>query len=202
MSVMAHLVRLSRGLDENAGRMVEVTERWGEALARDLSTGSRLLVAGNGGSAAQAQHLTAEIVGRYAGDRAAYSALALHAETSSVTAIANDYGFRNVFARQVAAHGRPGDTLLLLTTSGRSANLVEAAHEALRCGLRVLALTGPGPNPVTRTSHEALTIAAESAATVQELHLVAVHLLCESFDVALPVAADTAIDLRTAAGAR
>ncbi|MFF5448080.1 SIS domain-containing protein [Streptomyces sp. NPDC012888] len=159
--------------------------RWGRDLAAVLPAGGRLLAAGNGGSAAQAQHLTAELVGRYRQERPAYSAIALHAETSSVTAIGNDYGFDHVFARQVSAHGRPGDVLVLLSTSGRSANLISAAVTARTAGLRVWALTGPGPNPLAEAADEALCIEAPRTATVQEAHLVAVHLLCESFDEAL-----------------
>ncbi|MDT6982990.1 SIS domain-containing protein [Streptomyces lusitanus] len=158
---------------------------WGGRLASVLAGGGRLLAAGNGGSAAQAQHLTAELVGRYRSERPAYSALALHAETSSVTAIGNDYGFDHVYARQVAAHGRPGDVLMLLSTSGRSANLIAAAVTARRAGLQVWALTGPGPNPLMEAADESLCVAAASTATVQETHLVAVHLLCECFDAAV-----------------
>lgn len=158
---------------------------WGGRLAAVLAGGGRLLAAGNGGSAAQAQHLTAELVGRYRQERRAFSALALHAETSSLTAIGNDYGFDHVYARQVLAHGRHGDVLLLLSTSGRSTNLVAAAMAARRAGLRIWALTGPGPNPLAEAADEALCVAAGSTATVQEAHLVAVHLLCQSFDAAV-----------------
>ncbi|MEU2061167.1 SIS domain-containing protein [Streptomyces sp. NPDC013455] len=160
-------------------------ERWGTELARRLGSGARLLVAGNGGSAAQAQHLTAELVGRYRDDRPPFSAVALHADTSSTTAIANDYGVQEVFARQTAAHGRPGDVLMLLSTSGASANLLAAAERARSMGLTVWALTGRAPNPLQLGADEALCVDAPVAATVQELHLVAVHMLCESFDRAV-----------------
>ncbi|MGV9245739.1 D-sedoheptulose-7-phosphate isomerase [Streptomyces sp. NPDC003710] len=158
---------------------------WGVRLATVLPAGGRLLAAGNGGSAAQAQHLTAELVGRYRRERPAFSAISLHAETSSVTAIGNDYGFDHVYARQVTAHGRPGDVLVLLSTSGRSTNLITAAMAGRAGGLRVWALTGPGPNPLAEAADDALCIDADSTATVQEAHLVAVHLLCEGFDAAL-----------------
>ncbi|WEH38326.1 SIS domain-containing protein [Streptomyces sp. NBC_01218] len=161
-----------------------VTHRWGAELARRLGGGARLLVAGNGGSAAQAQHLTAELVGRYRDDRPPFSALALHADTSSTTAIANDYGVQEVFARQTCAHGRPGDVLVLLSTSGASANLLAAAAEARRIGMSVWALTGPAPNPLEAACDEALCVDAPASATVQELHLVAVHMICEAFDQA------------------
>ncbi|MEU9559222.1 D-sedoheptulose-7-phosphate isomerase [Streptomyces fumanus] len=162
-----------------------ITERWGETLAEVLSGGGRLLAAGNGGSAAQAQHLTAEIVGRYREDRPPFSAIALHADTSATTAIANDYGVHEVFARQVRAHGRTGDVLMLLSTSGASANLLSAAEAAREAGLRVWALTGCEPNPLMLGSDEALCVAAPSGATVQELHLVAVHMICTAFDAAV-----------------
>ncbi|MEU0198306.1 MULTISPECIES: SIS domain-containing protein [unclassified Streptomyces] len=162
-----------------------ITERWGERLADVLTGGGRLLAAGNGGSAAQAQHLTAELVGRYRDDRPPFSALALHADTSSTTAIANDYGVDEVFARQVRAHGRPGDVLMLLSTSGASANLLSAADAARAAGMRVWALTGCAPNPLMTGSDEYLCVEAPTAATVQELHLVAVHMVCAAFDAAV-----------------
>jgi D-sedoheptulose 7-phosphate isomerase len=159
-----------------------LTQAWGEKLAEALSGGARLLVAGNGGSAAQAQHLTAELVGRYRDDRPPFSALALHADTSATTAIANDYGVQEVFARQTLAHGREGDILLLLSTSGASANLLAAAGAARRTGMRVWALTGQAPNPLAAAADETLCVNAPATATVQELHLVAVHMICEAFD--------------------
>jgi D-sedoheptulose 7-phosphate isomerase len=163
-------------------RYAPLVRRWGGDLAGRLGAGGRLLVAGNGGSAAQAQHLTAELVGRYREDRPAFSALALHADTSTTTAIANDYGVREIFARQVTAHGRPGDVLMLLSTSGASANLLAAASRAHRIGMTVWALTGPSPNPLQSVADESACVNAPTAATVQELHLVAVHMLCEYFD--------------------
>ncbi|MGW4278094.1 D-sedoheptulose-7-phosphate isomerase [Streptomyces seoulensis] len=162
-----------------------ITQRWGERLAAVLGGGGRLLAAGNGGSAAQAQHLTAELVGRYRDDRPPFSAIALHADTSSTTAIANDYGVHEVFARQVRAHGRAGDVLMLLSTSGASANLLSAADAGRAAGMRVWALTGPAPNPLSAGSDETLSVAGASTATVQELHLVAVHMVCAAFDAAV-----------------
>jgi D-sedoheptulose 7-phosphate isomerase len=173
------LMRALRGFREYAA---PVLEQWGASLAARLGAGCRLLAAGNGGSAAQAQHLTAELVGRYRDDRPPYSALALHTDTSTTTAIANDYGVQEIFARQVCAHARAGDVLMLLSTSGASANLLVAAEEAHRLGATVWALTGPAPNPLEGIADEPLCVAGATSATVQELHLVAVHMLCESFD--------------------
>src|SRR5690606_37904884 len=111
---------------------VPTIEAWGRALARVLRGGGRLLACGNGGSAAEAQHLTAELVGRFEDERRPLSAIPLHGDTSSVTAIGNDYGADSVFARQVQAHGRPGGVLVCLSTSGRSPHVVEAARTGRR----------------------------------------------------------------------
>ncbi|GLW67392.1 phosphoheptose isomerase [Actinomadura rubrobrunea] len=160
---------------------------WGRRLARVLDAGGRLLACGNGGSAAEAQHLTAELVGRFAGDRRPFAAIPLHGDTSAVTAIGNDYGAVHVFARQVQAHGRPGDVLICLSTSGRSPNVVAAAEHARRLGLTAWAITGPGPNPLAAACDDAVTVDAVSAATVQEIHLAAIHLLCGVVDETLGV---------------
>ena len=162
---------------------VERIDGWGRHLARVLGTGGRLLAAGNGGSAAQAQHLTSELVGRYRDDRPAFSALALHAETSAVTAIINDYGASAVFARQVEAHGRAGDVLVALSTSGSSRNVLAAAEAAHQRGMTTWALTGRGPNPLAACCDDAVCVDAPATATVQEVHQIVVHLLCAAFDV-------------------
>jgi D-sedoheptulose 7-phosphate isomerase len=158
--------------------------RWAQWLAHRLPAGARLLAAGNGGSAAEAQHLTAELVGRFDGDRRPFSAIALHSDTSSLTAIGNDYGYEEVFARQVHAHARPRDVLVLLSTSGRSPNLLAAASAGRSVGASVWALTGPVPNPLAELADDVVTVPG-SPATVQEAHLVAVHLLCAAFESAL-----------------
>ena len=142
----------------------------------------RLLAAGNGGSAALAQHLTSELVGRYRDERLAFSALALHVEGSSLTAIANDYGNKEVFARQVRAHGRPGDVLIALSTSGRSPNVLSAAAAARGCGMTVWGLTGQAPNPLSSICDDVLCVEAPATATVQEVHQVVVHLICAAVD--------------------
>lgn len=155
--------------------------RWALTLYQRLSAGGRLLTAGNGGSAAEAQHLAAEFVGRFDGDRDPYSAICLSAETSSLTAIGNDYGYADVFARQVTAHGRRGDVLILLSTSGRSENLITAAHAARSAGVTSWAITGGEHSPLARVVDEALVLRGP-AASVQEAELVAVHALCVAFD--------------------
>jgi phosphoheptose isomerase len=158
--------------------------RWGAVLADRLTARQRLLVAGNGGSAAEAQHLTAELVGRFDGDRRPFAAIALHADTSSMTAIGNDYGFDDVFARQVEAHALPGDVVMLLSTSGRSRNLLLAASAAARAGATTWAITGPGPNPLADAVEEAVCLPGRTA-SVQEAHLVAIHAMCTAFEAAV-----------------
>jgi glycosyltransferase involved in cell wall biosynthesis/phosphoheptose isomerase len=165
-------------LEDEAGRI----EDWGAALAVTLLEGGRLLVVGNGGSAAQAQHLTGELVGRFQSDRPALSALCLHADTSSLTAIGNDYGADEAFARQVRAHGRRGDVLLALSTSGRSPNVLAAVEAARDCGMAAWGMTGPGPNPLAERCDDALCFVASTTATVQEVHLVALHMVCCAVD--------------------
>jgi glycosyltransferase involved in cell wall biosynthesis/phosphoheptose isomerase len=157
-------------------------DAWGEQLADSLLAGGRLLAVGNGGSAAEAQHLTAELVGRFQLERRPLSAIPLHADGSSLTAIANDYGADQAFARQVEAHGGEGDVLIAFSTSGRSENVLRAVETANRLGMTTWAVTGPGPNPIAAACEQALACPAPSSATVQELHLIAVHLLCAEVD--------------------
>jgi phosphoheptose isomerase len=157
---------------------------WGAVLAERLGTGQRLLAAGNGGSAAEAQHLTAELVGRFDRDRRPFSAIALHTDTSTMTAIGNDYGYDEVFARQVVAHARPGDVVMLLSTSGCSRNLLLAAAAAHDVGATVWAITGPAPNPLADAADEAVCLPGGTA-SVQEAQLVAIHAVCTVFEAAL-----------------
>ena len=156
--------------------------RWGHDIARSLAAGGRVLAAGNGGSAAQALHLTSELVGRFEAERRPHAAICLGADLAALTAIVNDYGAAAAFARQVHAHGRPGDVLVALSTSGRSENVLEAARAARGNGILVLALTGGAPNPLTELADDALALPAPRTATVQEGHQVAIHLLCTAID--------------------
>ena len=176
----AHIEDLRRSLDQ-LDRELPRLQRWATLIVERLLSGGRLLAAGNGGSAAHAQHLTAELVGRYHRERRPFSAIALHADTSALTAIVNDYGPDEAFARQVRAHGRRGDVLVALSTSGHSSNVLAAAGAAADMGLTVYALTGAGPNPLAASAHDALCVTG-STPTVQELHQVVVHLLCECMD--------------------
>ena len=179
--LLEHMDDLNRAVAD-LPRHAEQLARWGHELADHLVGDGRVLVAGNGGSAAEAQHLTAELVGRFLAERRPLSAICLSAETSSLTAILNDYGAEEVFARQVEAHGRAGDVLILLSTSGRSPNLLEAGRRGRAAGLRVWAMTGSGANPLAALADEAFCVSAETGCAVQEMHLVAVHAMCAAVE--------------------
>jgi glycosyltransferase involved in cell wall biosynthesis/phosphoheptose isomerase len=181
------LRRALGALESQADRL----DRWGEELGIRLADGARLLVCGNGGSAAQAQHLTAELVGRYVTERAPLSAICLHGDSSSLTAIANDYGAEEAFARQVRAHGRRGDVLLAISTSGTSENVLAAARAAHEAGLATWCLCGEGPNPLAQLCEETVCLPAPTTATVQELHMVALHMMCCAVDREIALRAGT-----------
>jgi D-sedoheptulose 7-phosphate isomerase len=183
----AHLAALAgplAALDDELERI----DWWGHDLAAVLHNGGRLLTAGNGGSAALAQHLSSELVGRYRDERTPLAAVALTADTAALTAIVNDYGVEEAFARQVRAHGRAGDVLMCLSTSGRSPNVLAAVAAARHMGMTTWALTGPRPNPLASTTHDALCVDAPATATAQEVHQVVVHLLCAAVDGCLAAA--------------
>ena len=178
-----HVERLALALPALRAASAQLA-RWGLDLGTRLAHGARVLVGGNGGSAAEAQHLTAELVGRFQGERRPLSAIPLHADTSSLTAIGNDYDYTEVYARQVRAHARAGDVVLLFSTSGRSPNLLAAAAEAPGAGAVAWALTGPGPNPLARACDDAICLPGDTA-TVQETHLAALHMLCRAVERAV-----------------
>jgi D-sedoheptulose 7-phosphate isomerase len=162
-----------------------VLAQWGQDLADIFAAGGKLLACGNGGSAAEAQHLTGELLGRFRDERRPLPAVALSADSSAVTAIANDYGIEELFARQVQAYGRPGDVLIAISTSGTSPNVIAAAKAGLDVGVTVWALTGPAPNPLAALSDSAIAVDAPTVATVQEIHLSLIHALCIALDKAL-----------------
>ena len=154
-------------------------------LVETLYNGHKVLVAGNGGSAAEAQHFAAELVGRFKRDRAPYAVLALTTDTAILTAIANDYGYQEVFARQVLAFGQPDDMLLAFSTSGESENLLRAAHVARERQMTVIAITGEMPNSLERLSDVGLRVPLVDTALVQELHMIVTHILCDIVETRL-----------------
>lgn len=180
----SHLARLGETLIAFEPQVPRL-EAWGRRAAQVLIAGGRLLACGNGGSAEQAQHLTTELVGRYQDERQPLAALPLTHDMTAVTAIGNDYGASQIFARQVRAHGRPGDLLVCLSTSGRSQNVIAAAQAAAAIGMTAWALTGPGPNPVADACADAITVDTPATSTVQEVHLAAIHIMCAAVDAAV-----------------
>jgi len=156
-----------------------------DSVARHLqevfAQGRKVLVAGNGGSAAEAQHLSDEMVGRYKSDRMPYPVVALTADSAVLTCIGNDYGYEQVFARQVEALGQEGDVFIGLTTSGKSMNILRAAEKARERGMTIIAFTGPA-GEFKDMADIAVISPSTTGARIQELHLHAIHLLCEEFE--------------------
>lgn len=180
-----HFGALGTALERNRGPAIRRIWTWGEQLADIYHRDGRLFTCGNGGSAAEAQHLSAELTGRFRTERRPLAAIALHCDSSATTAIANDYGIEEMFARQLRAHGRPGDALVVLSTSGTSPNVIATAKAAQDMGITTWALTGPPPNTLASVCDDAIAVDADSVATVQEMHLVLVHALCTALDAAL-----------------
>jgi D-sedoheptulose 7-phosphate isomerase len=141
--------------------------------------GRKVLICGNGGSAADAQHFAAELVGRFTRERRAWPALALTTDTSALTAIGNDYGFDRVFSRQVEAHGQPGDVLIGLSTSGGSGNVLAAVEGARARGLVTIGLTGRDGGALGRAADVHVNVPSASAARIQEVHATILHVLCD-----------------------
>jgi D-sedoheptulose 7-phosphate isomerase len=154
-------------------------------LAATLQEGGKILLFGNGGSAADAQHLAAEFVNRFRIERPPLAALALTTDTSILTSIANDYDFLEVFAKQVRALGRPGDAALGLSTSGNSANVVKALEAARQLGLKTLALSGGEGGPVAAAAELAIVVPSKSTPRIQEVHITIGHVLCDLVDFLL-----------------
>jgi len=150
-----------------------------EVLAVCFRSGGKALVCGNGGSAADSQHFAAELVGRFARERRAWPALALTTDTSALTAIGNDLGFDRVFARQVEAHGRPGDVLVAMSTSGDSGNVLAAVEAARARGLVTVGLTGRDGGALGRAVDVHVNVPSPSAARTQEVHATILHVLCD-----------------------
>ncbi len=162
---------------ENIDKILEMGQVLVRCLLRD---NGKVLVCGNGGSAAQAQHFAAELVGRYEmPNRMALPALALTTDTSILTAVGNDMGYDSVFSRQVQALGQGGDILLALSTSGRSPNVLRAAQTAVNKGVNVWALTGQDGGPLHKLASLGLIVRHHNTARIQEVHQIVLHLLCQ-----------------------
>jgi D-sedoheptulose 7-phosphate isomerase len=185
--IAAHL-KSSRDAIERAGLdagLLDTARKIADVIAGALRGGNKLLIAGNGGSAADAQHIAAEIVGRYKKDRPAYAAIALTTDTSALTAIGNDYGFEQVFARQVEGLGKRGDVLLALTTSGRSPNILAALKAARQQGLVTIGFTGAKGTALSASCDHLLLAPSEDTAVIQQIHMAFAHGICEVIEQTL-----------------
>lgn len=159
-----------------------------ELMFSALSNGNKILACGNGGSAADCQHFAAELIGRFERERLPLPALALTTDSSILTAVSNDYSFREIFSKQVQAFGQSGDVLLALSTSGNSPNVLAAVEAALERDMRVIALTGKGGGAIGTLLTDAdvhICVPHARTARIQEVHLLIIHCLCDGIDVAL-----------------
>ena len=187
--------RISRQFADSAQTKLEAIEQLAapiasatEMMVQCLVGNGKILACGNGGSAADAQHFAAELVGRFEMERHGLAAIALTTDSSILTAVGNDYGYALTFERQVRALGQPGDVLLAISTSGNSENVIEAIHAAHDNDLRVVALTGKGGGEIGRMLRDSdvhICVPAERTARIQEIHLLTIHCLCDGIDCLL-----------------
>jgi D-sedoheptulose 7-phosphate isomerase len=150
-----------------------------DLISSSLEAGGQLLIAGNGGSAADAQHIAAELTGRFLRERQPLRALALHGNTSALTAIGNDYGYDHVFARELTAHAKQGDVLLAISTSGNSPNILRAIEAARQFRVVVIGLTGESGGQMRAACHLCICVPSKSTARIQEMHITIGHAICE-----------------------
>lgn len=170
---------LDAALDEMTSARGHVVAEVASLLVATVRSGHKVLAAGNGGSAAEAQHFAGELVGRFKRERMAYPMLSLTVDTSIITAIANDYSYHDVFARQIEALGQPGDLFIAISTSGKSENLIRAARAAHQRSISVVAITGDRHSPLGRIADLTIRVPSADTAIAQELHTMIVHVLCD-----------------------
>ena len=177
-SLKEHLAAAQALLDT---KLAEI-EQAGHLICQTLLAGNKILTCGNGGSAADAQHIAAELVGRYEEERRAWPAIALTTDTSALTALSNDYGYEEVFSRQVLALAAENDLLIAISTSGQSANVIRAAQKARELGCQVIGLTGADGGQLAPLCDLTVSVPSARTARVQELHITIGHLWCEMVD--------------------
>jgi len=180
-SLEAHIEVIEKLINQE----IQNIERGSEMILETINAGKKILLCGNGGSAADAQHIAAEFVGRYETERKALAAIALTTDTSALTALANDYDFERIFSRQVEALAREGDLLIALSTSGNSPNVNAAVVKAREIGCRTLGLTGAGGKKLASLCDECIMVPATRTARIQEAHITIAHLWCEAVDALL-----------------
>lgn len=156
-------------------------------VANALSNGNTIFWCGNGGSAAESSHLAVELIGRFKNNRRSLPSLSLNADTSAITCIANDFGYDEIFARQLEGLGKKGDVLIVLSTSGKSENILRVLRKAKEMGITSIALLGKGGGQAVGLSDFAIVIESDETARIQELHLLLGHTLCEYAEIALGI---------------
>ena len=176
---IADLIEGSNVLRQTAYSLAPDIVTVAEHIINTLHSGGKVLSCGNGGSAADAQHFAAELVGRYRRERPGWSAIALTVDSSVLTSLCNDYGFEQVFAHQVQALGRPGDILVAISTSGRSKNVLAAVEVASALGIRTVGLTGEGASKLGALVDHHLPIPSTNTAFIQQAHIAVIHIICE-----------------------
>jgi len=177
-----HKKAVENSFDEKG---VETLEAIAREILKTLKAGGKILLCGNGGSASDAQHIAAEFVGRFVKDRQSLPAIALTTDTSALTAIANDYSFEQIFARQIEGLARKGDLLIAISTSGESGNVIEAVCKAKSLGLFVVGFSGAKESRLSKDADCCFQGRAEKTAHVQEIHITALHAICEIVDSVL-----------------
>jgi D-sedoheptulose 7-phosphate isomerase len=179
-TVLSYLRRSQQAVERAAAddKFIDAILSIAGHIAASLKNGGKVLLAGNGGSASDAQHIAAELVGRLVDDRAPLAAIALTANTSTLTAIGNDYGFEHVFARQLRALGRKGDVFVALSTSGRSGNIVAALYAARQLGLVTVGFTKDARTPMHPLCDLVLAVPSDEVALIQQMHITAGHAIC------------------------
>ena len=186
--ILAHFQESAELKMKSATLLAQPISQAIELMFNALSNGNKILACGNGGSAGDAQHFAAELVGRFERERFPLPAIALTTDTSIITAVGNDYSFNEIFSKQVQAFGQSGDVLLALSTSGNSANVLAAVDAALERDMRIVALTGKGGGAIGKRLTDAdvhLCVPHDRTARIQEVHLLTIHCLCDGIDVAL-----------------
>lgn len=185
--IAAHFQSSLNGLTKAAqsADLLATTHTIARTVADALKTGHKLLLIGNGGSAADAQHIAAEIVGRYKQERPGWAAIALTTDTSALTAIANDYGFEQIFARQVQGLARRGDVLFALTTSGRSPNILAALRTAREMGVTTVGFTGAKGESLRAACDHLFMTPTDDTPVIQQIHMMAMHAICDDVEQAL-----------------
>ena len=177
-SLQEHLETVRKLLDS----LLPDIERSGRAICEALTRGNKILICGNGGSAADAQHIAAELVGYYENQRRSWPAIALTTDTSALTAVSNDLGFEQVFARQVAGLAQAGDVLIAISTSGKSKNVIRAVEQAKKVGCTTIALIGASTESLGSLCDFVVAIPATRTSRIQEAHITIGHLWCEMVD--------------------